>query len=467
MSYIKKAISSVLGEDSSWKWSEHLRQATFRGIPFGVVSAEGVFGRRQAIHLFPYRDQSWVEDMGRSNRRITIKGFLIQDSLVYDAPDVITQRNNLIAACEEGKAGTLIHPTLGELTVSVTESGLRINESAENGRVFEFDLTVIESGIKVFAVTENENNGGLTSNNWLKTASTTTAKYLALIKGEIRSATQIIKTAKQTTSFWSTMAQSTLNQATNFSNTLNSTFGSQKYGRYKQGKVGGFVSGATGRRILQSAPTNDRQLIDKTLRAAIVDREKLNVAMIVIANAKDIENLTEGIQDVFTAIINMALSIEQKMQVLNTLSRFQNLAYQESQEAKRITVLTNMLLTVMAASALAMVSGQSEPQKSSDAAKNQRLVCDSLTHAMTVAGDLALDDIYQELLDWQRRVITHFTGQGSERGGLAAYNLPTVLPALSIANRLYQDAGRSDELVMELNPRHPAFMPTQFKALKK
>ncbi|MCK8543991.1 hypothetical protein LNQ35_16945, partial [Yersinia ruckeri] len=39
------------------------------------------------------------------------------------------------------------------------------------------------------------------------------------------------------------------------------------------------------------------------------------------------------------------------------------------------------------------------------------------------------------------------------------------LPALNIANRLYQDASRSDGLVSMANPVHPAFMPTRFKAL--
>ncbi|TOL40332.1 hypothetical protein CGH97_26850, partial [Vibrio parahaemolyticus] len=66
-------------------------------------------------------------------------------------------------ACEEGNTGTLIHPTLGELTVNITESGLRINENADNGRVFEFELVVIESGLKVFAITEAESTGLLTS----------------------------------------------------------------------------------------------------------------------------------------------------------------------------------------------------------------------------------------------------------------------------------------------------------------
>ncbi|PHM64230.1 tail protein [Xenorhabdus stockiae] len=156
MAFIKDAVSSLLGggNDTSWQWAEHLHPASFRGVPFAVVSGESVFGRRQAVHEYPYRDTAWLEDLGRATRRITLRGFIIQNSAVYHAPDVITQRKNLVAACETGSTGTLVHPTLGELTVSVTESGLRMNESKEFGRVFEFTLTVIESGLKVFAISE-------------------------------------------------------------------------------------------------------------------------------------------------------------------------------------------------------------------------------------------------------------------------------------------------------------------------
>jgi prophage DNA circulation protein len=110
-------------------------------------------GRRVAVHEYPYRDTAWVEDMGRAVRKITLRCFIVQDSTVYGGGSVIAQRQALIAACEQKDAATLIHPTLGELTVSVPENGLRIGGSFSNGRAFEFSLTCIESGLKVFAVT--------------------------------------------------------------------------------------------------------------------------------------------------------------------------------------------------------------------------------------------------------------------------------------------------------------------------
>ncbi|MDE9495872.1 DNA circularization N-terminal domain-containing protein, partial [Xenorhabdus bovienii] len=224
MAFIKDAISSLLGGDnSSWKWSEHLRSASFRSVPFAVVSGESVFGRRQAVHEYPYRDTAWIEDLGRATRKITLRGFIIQDSMVYDAPDVITQRKNLVAACETGSTGTLIHPTLGELTVSVTESGLRMTENAESGRVFEFTLTVIESGLQVFSVTNSTKSATEIKQNWFRAYTTTLAKYIAIVRGEIRSVVQGMKIIKATANQWIGMVTRSMDEVTNLSDMLKTT----------------------------------------------------------------------------------------------------------------------------------------------------------------------------------------------------------------------------------------------------
>lgn len=467
MPLIKNALSSLLGEDSSWSWAEHLRQASFRGVPFGVMSGEGVFGRRVAVHEYPYRDQAWVEDLGRSARRITIKGFLIQDSLVYDAPDVFTQRDNLVAACEEGNTGTLIHPTLGELTVNVTESGLRVNENAENGRVFEFELVVIESGLKVFAITEAENTGLLTSKNWFKTATTTAAKFVAMVKGEIRAVTQTIETIKNTANFWVMMATKTVNEATNLSDSLGSIFGSEQYGRYQTGTLGGSVSGATGKKANNDTSVDDSALIEKQLTAITIDRENIESQLNVILTATDPEQFCQYVQDAISQIMGMSSSIERRILLLSQLSQFKYPQHQEDSQSIRITQLTVTYLSVITAAAVATLSTQALPSSSNEAADQQREVCAVMDNALTQLGDLAMDDVYQQLSEMRSAVVTQYIHKGSESGRLTQYSLPSTLSSLHVANRLYQDASRSDELVMEIEPRHPAFMPIKFKALKK
>ncbi len=61
MALITNAISSLLGMGyDSDKWYESLRQASFRGINFAVLSEDMTHGRRVAVHEYPYRDTAWV-----------------------------------------------------------------------------------------------------------------------------------------------------------------------------------------------------------------------------------------------------------------------------------------------------------------------------------------------------------------------------------------------------------------------
>ena len=39
------------------------------------------------------------------------------------------------------------------------------------------------------------------------------------------------------------------------------------------------------------------------------------------------------------------------------------------------------------------------------------------------------------------------------------------MPSLALAQRLYRDPDRADDLVARAAPAHPAFMPVRFKAL--
>jgi prophage DNA circulation protein len=48
---------------------------------------------------------------------------------------------------------------------------------------------------------------------------------------------------------------------------------------------------------------------------------------------------------------------------------------------------------------------------------------------------------------------------------IVTYTFPQRMPALWIAQRLYQDATRTGDLIAENNPVHPLFMPETGRAL--
>ncbi|NIH11589.1 MAG: hypothetical protein G5702_04480 [Serratia symbiotica] len=467
MALITDAISSLLGGGDNWDWFEHVHPASFRGVPFAVVSAESVFGRRQAVHEYPYRNTVWVEDLGRGTRKLTIRGFIVHNSLAYDAPDVITQRNSLVAACEAEGAGTLIHPTLGELTVSVPDGGLRVLESVDNGRSFEFTITLIESGLKVFAITGNTQAASLVQTHWLRTGLMAATKFIATVKGEIRSVTLTIKTLRNTAAFWGNRVKDTANEVTNLSNVLKSTFGCARYGRYNKGFVGGGVSGSTGTVNRTADTKNQPGLVMRKMAEAVTRRSDLLAKTATFEGVNSVDAFPGNAKTIIDAVMTFTGSVEEKIRMLETLASYRNATFYATDSEYAIAQSATTLLCVLSAGALAVVAVEYEPSSYDDAILMLNRVCDTLDDVLLMVADAGDDDDYLNLLETRNALVNAYGQKGADLSSLTQVGLSASLPALTLANRLYQNAARGDELVQSVQPRHPAFMPTKFRALRK
>ncbi|MCU1787763.1 hypothetical protein CUU54_02680 [Pectobacterium polaris] len=453
MPLVHDALQSVLGgTGNKWQWEDHLHQASFRGVPFAVVAADGAFGRRQAVHEYPYRDTAWVEDIGRSTRKMTLKGFLIQDSAKYNAPDVIKQRESLIAACEAFGSGTLIHPTLGELTVSIPEGGLRISESMDSGRIFEFSLTIIESGLKVFAITGNSAAATLVKDGFLKTASIAVLTFIAQVKGEMRSVTQAIKTIKNVANFWVNMVNSTVSEVTNLGNTLRSTFGSERYGRYNRGNTDA---------------DNYQSLTNQVMAQGVVDRESILEKTNDVRNASSIEGFAEAVNVAVVAILNSSGGLEDRVRALENLTTLGDSTLYATSADRNVSDSAVIFIIVLCTAAMVSAAVEYNPSSSDEAKALQNRVCEALDDALVNVGNRGEDDVYAQLLELRKSFIDAMRIKSDTLASVMQVTVPKTLPSLTLANRLYQDATRSDELIQETNPRHPAFMPTTFTALRK
>ncbi|UUE37973.1 DNA circularization N-terminal domain-containing protein [Pectobacterium aroidearum] len=453
MPLVHDALQSVLGgTGNKWRWENHLHQASFRGVPFAVVAADGAFGRRQALHEYPYRDSAWVEDIGRSTRKMTLNGFLIQGSAKYNAPDVIKQRESLIAACETLGSGTLIHPTLGELTVSIPEGGLRISESMDSGRIFEFSLTIIESGLKVFAITGNSAAATLVKDGFLKTVSTAALTFIAQVKGEMRSATQAIKTIKNVANFWVNMVNSTVSEVTNLGNTLRSTFGSERYGRYNRGNTDS---------------DNYQSLTNQVMAQGVVDRESILEKTNDVRNASSIEGFADAVNAAVVAILNSSGGLEDRVRALENLTTLSDSTLYATEADRNVSDSAVIFIMVLCTAAMVSAAVEYNPSSSDEATALQNRVCEKLDDALVNVGNRGEDDVYAQLLELRKSFIDAMRIKSGTLASVMQVTVPKTLPSLTLANRLYQDATRSDELIQETNPRHPAFMPTTFTALRK
>lgn len=119
-------------------WEPLVRsQASFRGVPFNVDTAERQGGRRGVTHEYPFRDEPFREDLGRQVRKFTVEGHVV-------GADYISARDRLIAALESPSGpGQLVHPYYGTRHVAV--SGFRVRESATEGGVARFSIEFEET----------------------------------------------------------------------------------------------------------------------------------------------------------------------------------------------------------------------------------------------------------------------------------------------------------------------------------
>lgn len=118
-------------------WTEGLRPASFRGIPFFIEGSQYTSGRRVTFHEFPNREEPYAEDLGRVGRTFKIEGHLLGD-------DIFEQKERLIEACEKFGPGELIHPYFGNRSVQV--GAFSVDEDTKEGRILKFSIQFYESG---------------------------------------------------------------------------------------------------------------------------------------------------------------------------------------------------------------------------------------------------------------------------------------------------------------------------------
>lgn len=127
-------------------WAQDLQQASWRQVPFAVRESTIIRGRRTTTHEYPFRDDVYVEDLGRGVRRYTFRGFLVGDN-VFD------QRDAMVEAAEAAGPGTLVHPSLGSKRVSLIT--FAASERMEAGRSVDLDFTFVETGQVLFPTAAN------------------------------------------------------------------------------------------------------------------------------------------------------------------------------------------------------------------------------------------------------------------------------------------------------------------------
>jgi len=119
-------------------WRDQLRKASYRGAEFCWADATTTLDPMVVVHKYPQRQGGWTEPLGLGPDEFEVVGYVI-------GPDYMTARDKLIKALKESGPGTLVHPTMGEKTVVLSQRP-RIQESTREGGMARFSMVFTEEG---------------------------------------------------------------------------------------------------------------------------------------------------------------------------------------------------------------------------------------------------------------------------------------------------------------------------------
>jgi prophage DNA circulation protein len=474
-------VFSDLGVGSGQKaayWIDQLRPASFRGVGFGVLESQMRFGRKISIHQYPYRDTVWVEDLGRSARRYSFSGFLV-------GADCIAQREKLLKACEEAAAiegGELVHPTLGRIKVSLAEE-VTCTERWDRGRMFEIGFSFIEQGERKFPSSDLSTKDAVgAAADAAKSASTK-----SFLQGAAESIKSGVATALKATSLvqgWAAKAQGLVNDATNL----------HHYVQSLRGDFGRLFGHGTVRSSGAATP------VQAMLAQGAVARTKVAVASTAVAQSgvalqraagpavsepvatASMTSFAQAVHALPAAMAAVAPTPADGLRLLAQLRRaatvpaptagivpqpYPAAAPTAVQALQLIEVSTSSLLRRACAIAQVQLAAQYQPSSREDAQSVQALVLADLDEEIVVAGDRGEDESFNTLRTLRSAMVQDMAARSESLAAIVTVQLAGPLPAPAIAQRIYRDAGRSDELITAADPVHPAFMPRNFSALAR
>jgi len=176
-------------------------------------------------------------------------------------------------------------------------------------------------------------------------------------------------------------------------------------------------------------------------------------------------------QALATALLNSAANPADAVRMLSQLATFTSTgAASNSPVAGAIAVIQTesaALFRRAAIAALAVATSRYQPTSFTDAQNQLNAFTTLIDGEILIAADNGDDQTYGAFRSLRQAVVADLTSRGGQLAALQTFSFNESMPALALANLLYQDGTRSDQLVAQVVPRHPAFMPTKFQALSQ
>ena len=398
-----------------------LRRASYAGFTFEVSNSNVNFGRRTVVHEFPQRNDAYVEDMGKSNNKITVTGFII-------GADYIERSQALIDKLNESEVSKvpalLVHPWLGELWVYPVEKPV-INWTTAK-RIATFTLVFVEA--------KPPKSESLSGFKFLSDAVYTLRRNADELYDEVMTDTQF------------NLIRDHIDDVQGIANTI--------FSQIKESRFGKAVGLAENfdlqiKQFWNSVESNSRSLAKSHILKAIgvVSLAGIPADWALLARLSTSQSSSSLVVGSQTAIASGSPTV-QSIQAFKT--------------SIRMAMLGNSLGAVSYIPTSVNVNSDDNLNQSSDddllAMRDDLL--SSLENEMLVQGT-DNEDMYETLSDSYSTVYHSFKQIIGNGANSEQISLPESEPALVLAYDRYADAGRADEIVNRNRVVNPLFLSTR------
>jgi prophage DNA circulation protein len=483
---LANGLSSVLGATSYLgpapglgPWAATLQVASWRGLPFAVRSSIIRRGRRIAVHEYPFRDEVWVEDLGRGVRSVSFSAFLIGD-------DVFAQRDAMAMAAETAGPGTLVHPSLGALTATLTD--FSAGERADLGRVVEIEFSFIQSGqdqpvfpstvISTQSVVMSAASSSIqaAAADFVSDVTSSVELGFVAVQGAIGTAVGFVSMVIGTASAFVQLGLSVISlPAQILGDVLNASdtnLGLLNDAAVTFGSVAG-LPGNNGRFssagltvALPATATVESQLDALATNRATVQTDMGAVLTGLLMAPLDLPATIQAAIDTFQTAVQ---SPSDQLRLLAVLAAFSPTIATNSAPIgvaiAQIQTSVAALVRRTACAALATAAANYQPTSYNDAITQLDTVTSPIETEAISAADAGDTGTYVALEALRAAVADDLLTRGGQLPSLVTITTAVPLPSLTLAYKLYGDATRADDLTARADPIAPLFMPTSFQAL--
>ncbi len=116
---------------------------------------------------------------------------------------------------------------------------------------------------------------------------------------------------------------------------------------------------------------------------------------------------------------------------------------------------------------LAQAAANYQPSSATDAYNVMDMVTALLDAEIEIAADQFDDDVFMALKALRTAVVQDLVARGANLAAIVTFTTEGPVPAIVLANRIYGDPSRAEQLIQQVEPIHPLFMPTTFDALSR